>query len=432
MSSTTKPINDPVLRPAINETVGVPVLRSPLAFRRDLLGFLLRASREKQDIIEIRVGSGRIFFLNSPSYAQIVLGDEADAVEKHASKAGPRAELLGEGLINSEGAFHLHARKLCTPAFQPHHIAEFADTMREYADLAISSWKEGSTIDISAEMNRLTLGIAGKTLFGTDLLREADELRLALTVAKDYIRNRNRGFAHIPLEWPSPSNRRFHNAVARLDTTIYRLIAERRETSVQGADLLSLLLAAQDDTGKAGMTPKQVRDEAVNLFWGGHEPAAITLTATWFLLAGHPQVCTRMQSELDTVLGNRPVAAADLPELTYTQQVLKEALRLYPPIFAFGRQTVRPLDLGGHVLPKGTNLLLSPYTLHRRADVFPDPERFDPARFAQDAESNRPRFSYLPFGSGPRFCIGSHFAQMEALVVLATLARYVNFSSPGR
>jgi cytochrome P450 len=213
---------------------------------------------------------------------------------------------------------------------------------------------------------------------------------------------------------------------------MYRLIGERRQAGAKGSDLLSLLLAAQDDTGKAGMTAKQVRDEAVNLFWGGHEPAAITLTAAWFLLAGHPHICSRMQAELDRVLGDRPVTAADLPALPYTQQVLKEALRLYPPIFAFGRQTLRPLELGGHTLPAGTNLLLSPYTLHRRPDIFPDPDRFDPDRFAPESEANRPRFSYLPFGSGPRFCIGSHFAQMEALVVLATLGRYVNFTpKPG-
>jgi len=433
MASVTKPIGSPAPPSTTSRPGGLLVFRSPLAFRRDLLGFLLRASRKKEDIVEIRVGSGRIFFLNSPTCAQIVLGNEADAVEKRASKTGPRAELLGEGLINSEGAFHLHERKLCTPAFQPHRIAAFADTMRDYAERAMSAWSDGETIDIAAEMNRLTLGIAGKTLFGTDLLGEADELRQALTAARDYIRDRSRGFAHIPLEWPTSANRRFHSAVARFDTTIYRLIDERRRAAVKGNDLLSLLLAAQDDTDAGGMTAKQVRDEAVNLFWGGHEPASITLTATWFLLAGHPEILTRMQAELDGVLGSRTVTVADLPSLTYTQQILKEALRLYPPIFAFGRQTLRPLDLGGHTVPSGANLLLSPYTLHRRPDIFPDPEVFDPERFAPEAEAGRSRFSYLPFGSGPRFCIGSHFAQMEALIVLATLGRYASFApSPGR
>jgi cytochrome P450 len=430
---------------------GLPVLGNLLSFRRDLLGFLVRVSREHTDISEIRLGSRRILFLNTPAYAQTMLVDQADAVEKRAGRDRARALLLGNGLINSEGAFHLRERKLCTPAFQPRHIAAFAETMVEYTERIQATWAARSshtaggseaTIDLAAQMNRLTLGIAGKTLFGTDLLGEVDELRQALTEARHYIRNQNRSLLHIPLTWPAPGNRRFQAAVARLDATIYRLIEERRQLlgahhpdhprsqvpGTQGSDLLSLLLEAHDEDNGTGMNTRQVRDEAVNLFWGGHEPAAITLTATWLLLARHPEVYSRMQAELDRVLDHRPVTAEDLPSLSYTQQVLKEALRLYPPIFAFGRQTLRPIDLNGYALPAGTSLLISPYTLHRRPDIFPDPERFDPERFTPAAEADRHRMAYLPFGSGPRFCIGSHFAQMEALVVLATLGRSVTFT----
>jgi len=407
---------------------GLPVIGNMFSFRRNLLGFLIDLSGKYGDISDIRVRKSHIVFLNSPSLVQVVLGEHSDAVEKRAGRDAARSLLLGRGLINSEGDFHVRQRKLCTPAFQPHNIAPLVVTMVKHCDRLIRTLEDGKVMSLPAEMNKLTMEIAGETMFGADLSEEASALKEYLSTARRYIRNQNRGILRLPFDWPTPANERFRSSVSRLDNTIIRLIHERMDNSEQKGDLLSLLLAAYGEADSPQRSIQQIRDEAVNLFWGGHEPAAITLTAAWYLLANHPDVNAKMRSELDNKLEDRAVTAADLQELPYTQQVLKEVLRMFPPIFAFGRQTLRPLELQGTLFPAGTNLMISPYTLHRRADTFPDPERFDPERFSTSAEKSRSRFAYLPFGSGPRFCIGSHFAQMEVLTVLATLGRRLNFT----
>ncbi len=407
---------------------GLPIFGSLIEFRRDLPHLLLRAYRKYGDICVLRVGSRRVIFVNSPEYVRTVLLDHTDAVEKRSGGGSAKALIIGNGLLNSEGAFHERQRKLCAPAFQPRRIASYDATMAGYAERVQSSWADGSVLDLGEQMNTLTMGIAGKALFDADLLDEADELRRALVMARRFISDQGQSLVRrrIPLSWPTPRNRRFRQAVERLDATIYRMIEERRRSGIDTGDLLSMLLVAQEE-GMERMTTQQVRDEAVDLFWAGHETSAIALTWTWYLLAQHPEIYRRLREELDRVLGGRTPTGADIPGLTYTQQVFKEALRIYPPIFAFGRQTERVLRLGEDELPVGSDLMISPYTLHRRTDVFPDPDRFDPDRFAPEEERQRPRLAYLPFGSGPRVCIGAHFAMMEGTLVLATVAQHIRF-----
>lgn len=421
---------------AIPSVEGLPVLGNLLQFRRDLPHFLLRVSREHGDVCWIKVGSRRVLFLNAPEYIQPVLVDHTDSVDKRAGGGSAKTLIMGDGLLNSEGAFHQRQRKLCAPAFQPRRISTYDQTMVEYAERVASSWPDGAVIDLSEQMNTLTMGVAGKALFGADLLDEADELREALLIARHHISRQIQGLLRVPLSWPTPRNRRFLGAVGRLNATIYRLIDERRKGGEGGEgeeerrDLLSLLLLAQDEgdgTGKAAMSAKQVRDEAINLFWAGHETTAIALTWALYLLARNPEIGAQMHIELEQVLAGRPPTAADMPRLPYTQQVFKEALRIYPPIFAFGRQTQQALQLGGYDVPAGADLLISPYTLHRRPEYFPDPERFDPGRFTSEAERQRPRLAYLPFGGGRHICIGAHFAMMEAVLTLATIAQRVTF-----
>lgn len=412
---------------AIPSSLGLPVVGNLLHFRRDLPHFLLRLSKEQGDICFIKVASRNVLFLNAPAYIQPVLLDHVEAIDKRAGGGRAKSLIMGNGLLNSEGKFHQRQRKLCAPAFQPRNIAAHAKSMALYSERALDGWQEGQVINLSEELNTLTMSIAGQVLFGAELFDEAHELREALLTLRRFISGQINGLARVPLSWPTSANRHFLEAVERLNATIYRLIEERRNSPEKEPDLLSLLLAAQDEADSSGMTPQQVRDEAINLFWAGHETTAIALTWACYLLARNPQCYAHMQAELDHELDGRAPTFADIPRLPYTQQVFKEALRLYPPIFAFGRQTTQPLSIGGYDIPAGMSLLISPYTLHRRPDYFPDPEHFDPGRFTPEVEKNRPRLAYLPFGGGQHFCLGSHFAMMEGVIVLATLGRRVTF-----
>jgi cytochrome P450 len=299
--------------------------------------------------------------------------------------------------------------------------------MARYAEQMQGAWADGQTLNIASEMMRLTLQIVGKTLFDTDVLGKAEEVGDALTTAMHGFNAEVNALVHIPRTWPTPANRRNREAARRLDAIIYRIIAERRRSGEDRGDLLSMLLHAQDEDDGSFMTDTQVRDEAMTLFLAGHETTANALAWSWHLLAQHPDVYARVREEADGVLGGRTPTFADLPELAYTLQVFKETMRLYPPAHTIGRQATRPVELGGYELAAGSVVLISPYVMHRRPDYFPDPERFDPERFTPEAEERLPRFAYMPFGGGPRICIGNHFALMEGHLLLAALAQRVTF-----
>jgi cytochrome P450 len=248
-----------------------------------------------------------------------------------------------------------------------------------------------------------------------------------------YIIDRFSAVVQVPASWPTPRKRGFQRARARLDATIYALIEERRRSGDDRGDLLSMLLSAQDEDDGSFMTDLQVRDEVMSFFLAGHETTANALAWTWYLLAQHPDVYARLRDELQRVLAGRTPTFADLPDLPYTLQVLKESMRLYPPVWVLGRQATRAVALGDYDLPAGMVVTISPYTLHRRPDLFAHPDTFDPERFEPDAEKLLPRNAYIPFADGPRVCIGNHFAQMEGQLILATLAQRVTLAlAPGQ
>jgi cytochrome P450 len=303
----------------------------------------------------------------------------------------------------------------------------YADVMLAYAERIQATWADGTTIDIAQEMLRLTMGIAGKTFFDADVLEEARELATALNTALHHIVHRSTSLVHLVVAWPSQRERTFRRAIARLDATIYRLIRERHQSSVAHEDLLSLLLHARDDDAGTVMTDRQVRDEAMTLFFAGHETMATALAWTWYLLARHPEIYGRMCAEVDDVLAGRPPTPADLPMLPYTLQVFKEAMRLYPPVYILMRTVKHPIEVGRYELTPGTTVGVSPYVLHRRADHFADAEHFDPDRFAPESEARLPRYAYLPFGAGPHSCLGNHFALLEGHLILAALTQRVTF-----
>ena len=382
----------------------------------------MKVAREYGDLPYFRLGSFPVYLLNHPDLVKEVLVTQQNKFIK--SRALQRARiLLGNGLLTSEGDLHRRQRRLAQPAFHRERLAAYADQMTECALKLRDRWTEG-TLDVSTEMMRLTLAVVGKTLFSADVESEASEIGDALTTVLKMFNLLMMPFSEYLEKLPLPSMRRFEKARARLDKTIYGMIRERRQSGRDTGDLLSMLLLAQDQEGDGqGMTDQQVRDEALTLFLAGHETTANALTWTWYLLSQNPDCERRLHAELDEVLQGRPPQATDLPALRYTEMVLAEAMRLYPPAWAIGRMSLESFELRGLRIEARSILIASPYVMHRDPRWFPDPERFDPERWQPEARDARPKFSYFPFGGGARICIGERFAWMEGVVALATLAQ---------
>jgi cytochrome P450 len=393
-------------------------------FRRDPLKFLTRVAREYGDVVRFKVGPQRAFLLNHPDYVRDVLVTHHERF--HKGRALQRAKrLLGEGLLTSEGAFWRRQRRLAQPAFHRQRINSYGSVMVEYAERAGARWRGGETLDVSSEMMRLTLAVVGKTLFDADVESDADDVGGALTEIMDLFDFLMIPFSELLEKLPLPQQRRFTRARARLDSVVYRMIEERRLGGGDRGDLLSMLLLAVDEEGdRTGMTNEQLRDETMTLFLAGHETTANALTWAWHLLARNPEAEGRLHEELDAVLeGGRAPAFEDFAALRYTEMVVSETMRLYPPAWAIGRLAIEDHEVAGYRVPRGSLVLVSQYVMHRDPRYFPDPERFVPERWTQEARSSRPQFSYFPFGGGPRRCIGEGFAWMEAVLMLATLAR---------
>jgi cytochrome P450 len=334
--------------------------------------------------------------------------------------------ILGEGLLTSEGERHRRQRRLMQPMFVHSRIGTYGEAMVEAAERAAAGWRAGQVLDVHAEMSRLTLGIVGRTLFDADVEAEATEIGQALTESIEMLNRFMLPFSGLLERLPTATARRLRKARARLDSTIYALIGERRASRADRGDLLSLLLRARDDEDRsAQMSDEQVRDEAMTIFLAGHETTAVALTWTWYLLAQNPEVETRLHEELARELDARSPTVADLQRLPYTERVLAESMRLYPPAWVIGRRARVDVDLDGYRIPAGAIVILSPFVTHRDPRWYPEPLRFDPDRFTPEARSLRPRYAYFPFGGGPRVCIGEGFAWMEAQLLLATLAQRV-------
>ena len=394
-----------------------------LAIRRDPLAFLTQLARDYGDIVYFKVGPQRIFLLNHPDTIKEVLVSHSQKFVKGRGLQMAKL-LLGEGLLTSEGNFHLRQRRLAQPAFHRQRIASYGAVMTDYAAQVQERWQDGATLDIAQEMRRLTLLIVGKTLFDSEVESETKEIGEALSEAMQLWRTFNLPGGEWLEKLPLPSTRRFHKVRARLDATIYRMIDERRSSGVDRGDLLSMLLLAQDAEDDGGsMTDVQLRDEAMTLFLAGHETTANALTWTWYLLSQHPEVEMKLQAELDGVLAGRRPTVDDWPRLAYTEMVFAESMRLYPPAWILGRRTLQDCEVGPYLMPAGSLVLLSPYLMHRDSRYYPDPFRFQPQRWTPEAKTSRPKFSYFPFGGGPRVCLGESFAWMEGVLVVATLAQ---------
>lgn len=401
--------------------------RSLVAMQRDRLGFVCALARDYGDIAHVKLGPRHIYLLSRPDDIRDVLVTH----HRHFHKARglERAKLLlGNGLLTSEDEFHLRQRRLAQPAFHKQRIAQYAETMVAFGARARERWRDGETRDIARDMNALTLAVVGKTLFDADVDADAKAIGQALTDSLELFNIALLPFSEL-FDWLLVrSVTRFRRARELLDGTIYRMIRERRASGEDRGDLLSMLLAAHDTEGDGGgMTDQQLRDELMTLFLAGHETTANALTWTWYLLSQNPDAERAMHAEIDDVLDRRLPTMDDVSALCTTRMVLAESMRLYPPAWIIGRKAIDDYEVGGYPVPAGSVLFMSQYVVHRDARWYPEPERFDPTRWTPDAQAARPKFSYFPFGGGPRQCIGEQFAWTEGMLLLATIAQRWRF-----
>jgi len=405
---------------------GYPLVGSLLDYRKDRLDLLQRMAREG-DVCGMYFGPFPLILFNKPEHVQSLLVEHAYDFDKGIAIHNTFRPAIGDGIFSSEGDFHRHQRKLIAPPFQPRHIASYADIMGRYGEQIQQTWPDGGIVDVNQQMTNLTMSIIGKALFDADIFTETDELGAAMTVVMEYATQASSTLLPAPYRWQTPRNRRTHKAVQVLRTRIGRFIDERRNHPAERNDFLSILLRARDEDGHP-MSDEQVMAECLTLFLAGHETTATALSWTWYLLCQHQESYRQVQQEVDRFLQGRTPTSADLARLPYCLQVFKEAMRLYPPAYAFARQALREVEIDGYRVPKGYIVLLAPYTLHRREDAFPEPETFDPERFTPEREKHLPRYAYLPFGAGPRICLGMYFAMMEGHLLLATLAQRISFA----
>ncbi|OAI40652.1 hypothetical protein AYO40_04600 [Planctomycetaceae bacterium SCGC AG-212-D15] len=394
-------------------------------FKRDILGFLTGLHRDYGDLVYIRLGPYRSYWVFHPDLAREVLVSKAKLFRRKGRQVDVLKQWNRNSLVISDGDDWLRQRRLVQPAFNPRRFAGYAEVMVRAAERLAERWQAAnpSEIEINSAMTDLTLAIIAKTLFDVDVSDESRKLGEAVGVLSETaMREAGQPFT-LPSWLPLPSIRRKRAAMAYLDTTIRRIIAERRASGEDKGDLLSMLLHAVDEEGDGrGMSDEEARDQAMTLFLAGHDTTAGTLSWLWCLLAEHPEVEANVLAEVDNVLHGRLPSADDLPRLHYTEMVVKETLRLYPQAYVlFARVPAEDVVVGDYTVPAGALVYVVPYVIQRDARWFPEPERFDPERFSEEAAAKLPTYAHIPFGAGPRVCIGAAFATMEMVLTVATL-----------
>lgn len=407
---------------------GLPLVGSLFDARDDPLGFMMNLVRSYGDIAYYRIGPYTGYLVTHPDDVQHVLQSNHRNYSKENYNYERLKSVLGEGLITSNGDHWRRERRLIQPVFHREYIAHVGSTTTEATLDLLKRWdgraEPDQPMDVAAEMMHLTLRIVGKALFGIDISADTTTVGRAFTTLNEDISYRFRTVFVPPLWVPTPRNRAFKKARAELDRVVYEMIAQRRQrASGRGEDLLDLLLTARDEASGQHMTDRQLRDEMVTLLLAGHETTAMLLTWTWYLLSKNPATARTLGDELDQVLGGRVPTAEDLSELTYTKMVIQESLRLYPPVWIISRTAIEDDEIGGYTIPADSVVTLSSYATHRHTDFWENPEGFDPERFSPERREGRHRYAYVPFGGGPRYCIGRNFAMMEAQLILATIAQ---------
>jgi cytochrome P450 len=406
-------------------TLMVNFLRwSPIVIKQDLLKFNLDTMKQYGNFTATVLGDAVIYIITDPDLAHEVAVTRADEFHKGDIVRKALGEVAPNGLLLSEGDFWKRQRKLAQPAFHHKRIDAYGQVTVEMAERLMTEWAQQSTLDIFHQMSELTLRVVNKTLFNVELSEKVEHIgELVTTVlnsandklyALDMLADRIQVFKH----------RRERRALAELNRIINGIIEEHRQMKEDNGDLLAMLLQARDDEGKP-MDENHLRDEVMTLFLAGHETTANALTWTFYLLAQHPEAEAKLREEMARVVGGRRPTVADLPQMPYLEMVVKESMRLYPPAGGFSREPIHDLELGGYKIPKGSSIAVSTYAMHRNPQFFERPDDFDPERFSKEREASIPKYAYLPFGAGPRICIGNSFAMMESrLALVAIMQRY--------
>ena len=402
---------------------------SLLELGTDWLEFLSKSAREYGDVVFFRFAHVPIVLLTHPDHIERVLVANASDFSK---SRGYRAleRIVGKGLLTSEGEEWRRQRKVIQPAFHHDCLVPYAAAMVEAADRVLEGWHDGDVRDIHRDMMGTTLDIVARTLLGCDASNRAKTVGAALeVVAERFLEQASLAFL-LPASLPLPSRLSLQRAVRKLDGIVCEIIRSRHASGKSKPDLLDTLLRARDQDARH-MSDAQLRDELKTLFLAGHETTAIALSWTLYLLAQHSEIDAQLAEELKAVLGNRAPGFDDVPRLRYTEMVIKESMRLYPPVWGMSRQANQPFQVAGYELAAGTTVFLVPWITHRDPRFFPEPERFDPSRWRDDPirTGKMPRFAYFPFGGGPRVCVGAAFAMLEATLLLARMAQRFRFAT---
>jgi cytochrome P450 len=392
------------------------------AFAGDVLGFFTSCAREYGPVVRLRLGPREAWLLTDPEDIEFVLVQKHKDFIKHSFFWRHVTAVFGSGLLTNEGEDWLRQRRLMQPAFHKDRIAEYGETMISVTQRVLDSWQPNENRDLHAEMMSLTMQIVSKVLFDADVKSDVASISSAFDDALNEIAARFRRPFRVPDWVPTPGNLRYRRAVQRLDALVHRFIREHRERNRRGTDLLSMLMATRTESGEP-MPDTQIRDEAVTLLLAGHETTALVLSWTWALLARHPAASDRLRAELADVLGASAPRVADAQKLRYAEATITESMRLYPPAYALGRESVRDCSIHGFDARAGTTFFIVPWVMHRDPRWFEEPEAFRPERWLDGLEGRLPRYVFMPFGGGPRLCIGNRFAMLEAVLLLALLAQ---------
>ncbi|ELZ28063.1 cytochrome P450 [Halogeometricum pallidum JCM 14848] len=407
---------------------GLPIVGNYLASVRRPFEFMTDNAAEYGDVVGWKELDGPVYQLNHPDDIEHVLVQNNQNYVKGDAFQRTLGPITGNGILNSEGAVWRRNRHLIQPAFHPDRIQEYAEMMTDATEEMLATWEDGQTRPVHEDMMTVTLKIVARALFGVDINDHVDDIGSALEefmAASESLSN-----YVLPQAVPTPSRRRIREARARLDEVVYELIEERRANPGE-RDVISMLIDVTDDEGER-LSTEQIRDEVVTLLLAGHETTALSLTFTAYALARHPGAEAKLIAELDEVLDGRTPEMTDLPELTYTEQVVKESMRLYPPVPGIVREPVKPDVVGGYEIPPGATVRMHQWVVHRDARWYDDPLAFEPERWTDDFEQSLPRLAYFPFAAGPRRCIGDRFAMLEARLLLATIyQRYHLELTPG-
>jgi len=395
--------------------------------QQDAIAFLLETTRNHGDLVLFDLGRQRAMLVNDPELIKQVLQDRHSHYDKNTIQYNMLATVTGRGLLTADGEDWFRHRRMQQPAFiRPRLEADLGRHVLPAAQRMLARWQPNTTVDIDREMMDVALEVVGQSLFSMDLSREARRLTSAVLVCLDHIVHlaRNPQLSLLPQWMPLPGKARFQRALKELDESIAEIVRQRRaDSTLQPDDLVTMLLNARDPESGQGLSDQQIRDELITILIAGHETVASALTWTWLLLAQNPIAAQKLRAELANVIPDRDPTTADLPNLPYTSAVFDEALRLYPPAWLITRRVLQEDSFYAVHVEPGTLIILSPYTVQRHPQYWPEAHAFRPERFLPEAPKTYPRYAYIPFGGGPRLCIGNTFAKIEAMLIIAMVAR---------